>query len=235
MLEITDDQLLSQCRAWVGSTASKGVPAEQEGSINPGVIQVSPDNKDTAGRAMQQRLPTASLGQQPAASKTLLNSFRSEASASQGAHADKAVSPGDAVPSGQAPSDGGRVMAGATTEPPPSAPNDFCRSLLADLLGEPTPEAGPPDNGVSSNKEAVLSESGRMASGDRSDADATLTEEAGKLQSLHVADGQVFDRGRTALPPVDLGPTLPYSASVGSMRSGKKLSLRERMNLLQSQ
>lgn len=47
------------------------------------------------------------------------------------------------------------------------------------------------------------------------------------------AHGQ--DERRAAEPPLDLGPTLPFSSAGSGAGASKKLSLRERIKSLQSQ
>lgn len=239
MLDITDEQLLSQCHAWAEPNASQDAPAERKKPTKAVIPQVAIEDINTVGLAAQQTLPAAFVSREPAESTVPIASSQ---------HVE-------AVPSGQGGADeGARVMAGSTSEAQPSAPNDFCRSLLADLLGEPpsvvsaapaaisgqphdrlAPEAGPSDTGACRSNHASANDNGSTANGERCPAEISATQK--ESHSLPAADAQDSTLGRGSLPRVDLGPSLPFSVSAGSARmgAGKKLSLRERIKLLQSQ
>ncbi|BDA40555.1 hypothetical protein COCOBI_01-2080 [Coccomyxa sp. Obi] len=260
MSMISDEQLLSQSHAWVKSHTrqKQNLPSRralQHLPVDPGIVPDGSKQEDQCQKAIgasQKREAKARGIQQSAGSPCEPQELgRSTVIpvASQVIHAESAVQHQE-VPSVRRNAEEAEAMSAAAADEPVAPPsNNFCRSLLADLLGEdlPTattapaavsgqphdrlmPEAAPSCVVANTRTEAHADMESRQASGD------SVVEQ----RDVSVLSADREGPQKAAIPPLEAGCSLPYSRSLGSRGSlkagpGKKLSMRERIQMLQSQ
>lgn len=259
MSMISDEQLLSQSHAWVKSHATKRQNLPNHRALrplpaDPGTVLDESIQKDHCHRAIeasqkpeamargvQQRAASPCEPQESAKSDVILVS-------SQGVHDELAVQHQEVPSAGSNAKEAEAISAAAADEPVAPPSNDFCRSLLADLLGEDLPTTPTAPAAVSGQPHDRLMPEAAPSYVENSRTEAhvdMVTRQASGNGVVKQSDDSLLDANRegpqrAALPPSEARSSLPYSGSLGSRGSlkagpAKKLSMRERIQMLQSQ
>ena len=262
MVMISDEQLLSQSHAWVKSHAGqKQKPSSRRAfedtrglSGDPGIVPDESKQEHDCRNPLEQSHTCGAMArelQQSAASP-----FEPPESArgtvipasSQVVHAENAVQHQD-IFSARSNAKEAQTMSAATTDEPVAPPlNDFCRSLLADLLGEDLPAATAASAAVSGqphDRHIPEASPSCVIINTRMETHADMEIRRAGADNVVKRDVSVLNADRegpqkAAVTALEAGSSLPYSGSLGSRGSlkagpGKKLSMRERIQMLQSQ
>ncbi|CAL8467132.1 g6668 [Coccomyxa elongata] len=259
MSTISDEQLLSQSHAWVNTHATQKQkppkhPALQHLPADPGTVLNESIQEDRCQRAIEaSQTPDAmarGIQQCAASQREPQESAKSDVIlvSSQVVHADSAVQHQEVPSAGSDAREAEGMSAAAADEPVAPLSNDFCRSLLADLLGEdlPTTTTAPAAVSGQPHDRLMPEASPSYVENSRTEAHADrLTRQATGNGVVKQSDDSLLNADRegpqrAVPPPSEVRSSLPYSGSLGShgsLKAGpaKKLSMRERIQMLQSQ